>query len=226
MAPGYFFGPIPVLGGVRAFSRYQILVVFGLAILVAQAWPQVERSLDARWTMAVRVFLAVGILAPLLYESTLVVGSLRARPVAAIQEVYGPAPAVPALLWTRRPFLHSVKHQTAALEAGYWIGNCVSDLSLPNAIEPHPSETVVPLSTPPPSEIASLGHDRIALAYPPGLQGSPTLALRFLEGFELRGTELIAHDPAPLQGLAVSLLGLVASVGFLFRMSKRRETLE
>lgn len=223
LAPGYFFEPLPMLGGVRAFPRYQILIVLGLAVLLAQAWPLVAGTLRETWSRPVLALLVLGILAPLVYQDALVLGSMRAKPISEIQAAYGPAPEVPSLLWTREPFLRSVKHKTAALDAGYWIGNCVSDLSLPHALEPREPGTVVPLSSPPPTSVASLGTDRIALDYSPdSADATAELALRVLDGFELRGSELITHDPAPLRGAIVSGLGLVAT-GFFFALVRRSE---
>ena len=48
LAPGTYFGNFPLLGGVRAFSRYQILIVFGLAILAARGVAELGLMFESR----------------------------------------------------------------------------------------------------------------------------------------------------------------------------------
>lgn len=237
LSPAYLFRHLPVLDGIRAFNRYQIFIVFGLAILSARGavilgvWtrrsPPVQRAL---WIV---VFVAA--LAPLLVQAVLLVRNIpaasNARIVARLEldEPSGP----PELVGAKKGKTRHVGHQTAILDHGNWVGRCHANITLPRSF-PRRFRRVESLTDPPPVSVEGLGHDSITLRYAAEESGPIRLHLRTLEWFSLdvpgRWEEgwlvvesrdldddrftLTSSYPAVAQGCVASGAGLVVAVVF------------
>jgi hypothetical protein len=173
-SPASGFRHFPILSGVRGFVRYEILTVFGVAVLVAHAVAGSRRM---------RGWLALLTVAPLLAQAAFLAWRIPARPDAAILSGY-PAPPPPDL-----PEFVGARHglrmdRTALLRAGYWIANCYDNIALPVPRVEARLAARVPLAEPPPERLVALGRDRIALDFAARTEGLVRLTLPRLEGFE------------------------------------------
>jgi type IV secretory pathway VirB2 component (pilin) len=234
-SPSYLFRHFPILEGIRNFNRYQIFIVFGLAILTARGFAGLTQWLhDQReWAWTATWTLALAALAPVVLQTLLLVAIIPAashEEIAtrhSIPQASGPPKLVPAR--KRRP--HTQGRQTVVLEQGNWVGDCKSDITLPGRVPTAPKR-IQPVSEPPPIRIESLSHDRITLQY--GEIGSTAVRvnLRMLDEFEanvplkgeatFRGEDLrnglfslTADYRSPRQGRHASGIGLLATFLFL-----------
>jgi hypothetical protein len=190
-SPSAILASLPVLGSARAFVRFEVVLVFGLAILTAQAFPYLARSLgDPRWARALRGSLAAACILPVAFQSALLVWNLPAEPHEEILGHYRiqpeASPQVPPRLLT--PLIYRTDrsgHLTAILGAGYWPSTCRSDLTLPRRGLRLRQRTEVPLSTPPPSRARIAGPNHLVLEYPQDLAATVQLGLRVLDTTEL-----------------------------------------
>lgn len=239
------FEHVPVLEAIRGFNRYQTLIAFGVAILCAQGFPLLAAGIAAkRLGAALQVLLAVGCIAPVLVQTSLLVWNLPATPRAAILASYPhlePAPAAePPRQIVQMPFrLDRGGHQAVLLEAGYWIANCYSPVTPARGDGPHgPFNAKIPLSSPEPVSARITAPDRLVLEYPAGLSGDVRLHLRMpgaarldvpfrrdpesydvvFRAEDLRGgrLELEARYAGPAAGARASAVGLALTVAFLF----------
>jgi len=232
-SPAQWFGTLPLLSGVRAFGRFQILTVLGIASLGAAGFAVLER----RWSVCRgRPGLLLGVAAaaatPVIAQAALLVWDIPATPKAKILARYGdpPHPDPPELVAVSSG-VREGGHQTTLLESGYWIANCYTNLTVSGATPPLPARTRAPLSEPPPIALTSLAHDRLELAYAPDDEGWIRLRLRVLDGFEvdapirrddafpsIRRRDLVggrlrirAVYPGPREGLVATLAGVVVA---------------
>jgi hypothetical protein len=140
-----------------------------------------------------------------LMNAVLKIRDLPAHSIPEIQRLYQ-APRshhAPELL-VMFPRAHSWSaprpaHAVAALQQGYWLANCRSDLALPHIYVARASRqsnlpagtrstfkvagTTVPISNPAPLRIAELTHNRLTLEYDPHYRGWITLNLSMLDTF-------------------------------------------
>ena len=173
-SPASWFRYVPILSGVRGFFRYEILAVFGIAVLVAQGVAGLHR------TRTVLAFLAV---VPLLAQAGLLAWRIPARSKAAIAARYGglSRPDPPELIGV---WLGLRQDRTVVLQEGYWIANCYDNIAMPVRRITARAGARVPLSDPPPQRLVDLGRDRLTLSFAPGVEGAIRLLLPGLEGFE------------------------------------------
>jgi len=244
------FEHLPILNGIRGFNRYQALIVFGVAILCAQSFPLLAAAIRApRIAKSVQLLFAAGCIAPVLTQSALLVWNIRAEPRDAILASYSVddagdgASADPPRQIALVPFLlRQGGHQTALLDAGYWIANCYSSLTPAPGGPTGPANARIPLSTPHPLRARVTGHDQIILDYPAGISGDVALHLRVPEGARLdvpfrrdpktltvvfRGEDLVggrlhltAGYAGPAAGARISLVGAVLSAAFALRLRR------
>jgi SAM-dependent methyltransferase len=242
--PGQLFRHLPVLSGVRVFTRYQVLMTFALALLVAMAFAgpllqRVARPLR-RWVAAAAAVLVCG---PPLWAAARIASRIQAISYAEIASQYElPPPGVTPLSIAPK----AINHQTFFLERGYFIARCYEPLNLGKRWMGAPLQAGVaaPLSLP----VGSLGapeleRDAIRLRLPP--EGERFLALRLslppafeaslagntsipgLYAFDRGqppGDELVLRAvlPADRQGLAVSLVSFGLAV-VLISLSGRKK---
>lgn len=239
-SPAAIFQSFTLLRGARALIRFQILIVFGLAILTALAFPilaaAVGRSRPAR---SMAVLLAAACIAPVALQAALLVWNLRAETYEQIIDQYpvDPDDVDPTLMTQRKPGLDRSGHQTSILRAGYWLLSCRSDVTLPPGALRERQGKKIPLSTPAPLRARIESRDRLAIDYPQGLSGEVQLSLRLPPEAQLDApyrrdpdservsfrAEDLAHGsltvtaryPGPERGARISLAGLVLSALFL-----------
>jgi hypothetical protein len=238
-SPAAWFSAWPLLDGIRAFSRFQVLIVFGLAVLGCHGVAACERTLTGRARVLARGAIAVVVLGPLAAQAGTLIWNLHAQPNIDILGRYRAAdPAGPPLpVRTIGQRLRFPRHETALIGAGFWIATCNSRLNLPGPA-PRIAKGRAPLSHPPPSALEHLSRSSLALRYP--ASGPVTLNLRRPEGtildvpeqrvrgrsvfdadqLEDRVLEISIVDPGPRQGALASAVGLGAAV--LFMLALRR----
>jgi len=176
IAPGYLFGGLPLVEGIRGYARFQVLIVFGLAILTAHGIAAI--SSIARNPRVIPALCAL-VLAPVLVQAGALVWNIAAEPNREILALYGRADSeTPLLVRTRTRRLQSSRHQTPLLAAGYWIANCRSDLALPGVAPLTRSQRTAPLTVPAPDRLADLTRSSVSLAYSPDPSGTVKLNLR------------------------------------------------
>ncbi len=245
-SPSILFRHFPILDGVRAFNRYQILIVFGLAILTALGFAALERSFAgrARWSRPLLIGLAIATLAPLLAQAFLLVRNIPAQRNAALVAEHALDPSMRLPEYVRVPLPHDLVpgHQTAVLETGNWIGNCYSSITLPDGPSRADRHRGA-ISFPPPTAIEELAPAHIRMRYPAEDTGRIRLNLRVLEDFEIdaphrftRWTSirfvdladgrltLRADSRAPKQGRAASYVGVLLSGVFFLMVARRTRT--
>jgi hypothetical protein len=173
-SPASWFRHFPLLSGIRGFVRFEILAVFGIAVLVAQAVAGSSRM---------RCVLALLAVAPLLAQAGFLAWRIPARPHAGIVSSYPGTPPsdLPEFVGVTQGLRMD---RTALLEEGFWIANCYDNITLPMRRVEARRGARVPLSEPPPERIVALGRDRITLSFAPGTGGLIRLSLPGLEGFE------------------------------------------
>lgn len=235
-SPAYLFRHLPVLEGVRAFNRYQVLIVFGLAILVAQSGCIVQAMLAPRRQLRrlALSLLAVAVVGPVAAQFYSLAASIKIIPNTAIAAQYfegsrDPQMGPPTLIRNRRQSLRTSRHETALLERGYWIQTCRSDLNLAR-MRGLPRDRTFALTHPPPTRLESLSHDSLTLFFAEKTSGPDAIHLRLLEGFDVEvdtvraGSRVTvrARYPGPREGAIASGAGLAATIGF-FTLVARRE---
>jgi hypothetical protein len=196
MSPAYLFRHFPLLDGIRAFNRYQILIVLGVSTLVAHGLSAIAAHRGEQRGKGVGKVvagaLALGALAPVLAQAGLLAWNVPAASKAGILALYSAVdPAVPPQMirkqWTG---LRESGHESALLEHGYWIGNCHSDLTLSALRLQLPERASKPISRPAPASLERLGRNSLTLSYAPepeeaGRDEEPViLYLRILESFQ------------------------------------------
>ena len=242
-SPAYAFAHLPPLDGVRAFARYQVLVVFGLGVLTAGGIATLARSLSPRLRRPLLAVVAVGAVAPVVAQSGFLVWNVAAERNAEILQGYGgPGGEPPQLALAHRRRIHESRHETSLLAGGYWVENCKSDVALPS--ERSAKLRFLPLSTPPPEAIERIGRRELVLRYPSDVTGRVVLNLRSHDGARLDVPSLLVRErmvfqasslpdrrvtftsdyPGPGRGAAFSLAGVLASAGFLAALRRRDGT--
>jgi hypothetical protein len=179
LSPARVFRHLPLLAGIRGFSRFEVLSIFGVAVLVAQALAGIPRG---------RALLAALVLAPLGLQAALLVWRIPATPKAAIAARYGASerPALPAFVGVR----HGLSgHREALLERGWWIANCYENVTIPGPPLSAPVRARIPLATPAPVALESVGRDRLTLRFDPDYRGPIRL--------NLPASELLEYEPEP-----------------------------
>jgi hypothetical protein len=208
LGPAYLFRYVPLFSGVRAFLRYQILVVFGLSVLAAVGVSMLDRWLPrTRPGRAAVAAAALVALAPVVLQAALMAWNVPAEPKARIAAKYAladhPRPPEMVMMFPRDIYSEFVAHPgpvVTLLERGYWIANCRSDLTLPHHrffTEPlryprfqrpygwtvKPGGSTIPLSVPPPIHVERITRNAVTLRYPPGLDADILLNLPVLKTF-------------------------------------------
>jgi hypothetical protein len=168
LSPASVFRHFPLLDGIRAFNRYQILIVFGVSTLVAHGLSAIAAQRGGRaGSKAIAGALALGALAPVLAQAGLLAWNV---PATSKTEILARYPAVdppepPQLIGKRWADLRESGHESALLERGYWIGNCHSDLTLPALRLWLPGGVSKPISWPAPDGLGQLGRNSLTLSY-------------------------------------------------------------
>jgi hypothetical protein len=242
MAPGSLFGGLQVLDGIRAFNRFQILIVFGLAILTAHGFAATALLAENRARSLLIVALAVGGVAPVALQAAYLAWNIRAEPNASILARYGePNVGTPKLV--RSFYRHSwaVSHQTSLLGSGYWIANCRSDIALPGRPPRIGWSRVAALTRPIPGSLVNVSPASITLDYAADERAPVILNLRVPKEFSastptefqrrriMFDTSTLAGQPftftashaAAKQGAVASAAGALATAAFLVALARR-----
>ena len=240
--PGYFFRMLPIISGLRVFTRYQILVDFGVALLVACVFCDSLWQRLGRMRTVFAVLLAMAVVGPPLAMTAVLVNDVRATPTKDILSLY---PSFPKTQPPRVIDPVHFGHQTALIQAGYWVVGCYEPLSLGTSWIGGPLTRGKPESLTDPSLPSSveLSSDTLTLRLP--LVGSeedvrlrvgvPPQALSNLtlerdgqgQHFFRRGPEsdalaLRSVMPANRHGVLLSLFCLCASLFFCPRPTRRQ----
>ncbi len=242
ISPAYLFANVPVFDGVRAFSRYQVLIVFGLAVMVAHGFREVsERVSNPKYKLASMVAITLGILVPVLLQAAALLWNISAESNEQILAEYGgPGGNPPSMLKTHGRRLNRSRHETSLLEGGHWVASCNSDLTLPGPPSRRGARRVA-ISAPPPERLEHIGRNEIVMRYEPEPPRRVTLNLLRGEGtrvdvpHELHGQRISFDIPArpsglvtastdypgPRDGAAMSAVGAVVSAIFLWGLRHR-----
>jgi len=254
VSPAYLFRQLPLVDGIRAFNRYQVVIVLGVSILAAHSL-----SMIAAWRggraggKTLASLLALGALGPVLAQAGVLAWNIPATPKAEILARY-PAvdpPTPPQLIGKRWAGFRSSGHESTLLERGYWIGNCHTDLTLPPLPLWLPGGVSKPMSWPAPASLERLGRNSLTLRYSAreGEQGPDEqpilLNLRILESFRFDAPThtlpggrtafylsdledgrltVTAAYPGPAQGAWATGAGLLACGVFFAFLRTRRGT--
>lgn len=246
-SPASLFRYLPVLEGVRAFNRYQILIVFGLSICTALGFAALSESLAGkdRWRRVVLGGLAVATLGPLLSQTFLLARNIPASRNAKLfsHSARATSAPLPEYVHLAARGLRTPGQQSAVLEAGNWIDNCYANITLPGG-PPTSNAGLRPISFPPPIAIEELTHDSIRMRYATDVRGLIRLNLRVLDDFQtdaprrrlegwqsIRSEDLVengltlrAESRALQEGYAASCLGVLLSVGFFVGVARRERS--
>ncbi len=244
--PGSLFRHLPLLSGVRAMGRYQILTVFGVSVLVATGLARLCRLRGGNLPLGLAPALFLAICAPAAAQAFVLAWNVRATPNRQIERQYPVRlpHAPPEFVGAQPGPMLATDHVTVLLSKGWWIANCMEDLTLP---EPRVALYVghrAPISSPPPEALARLTRDSLTLAYPRGLRGDvlvhlPTLpTFRYspaprafilnrpvFRGEDVRGGELTIRGlyAGPREGALASLVALALTpVFFAWRRVRGR----
>jgi len=248
-SPARGFRYLPLLGGVRAFNRYQILLVFGLAILAAHGVAWITGRVAAkRFGRALLGLVVLATVVPVLAQSALLVWNIAAQPRHGLLAAYpvSTRPEPPELMGTYHSW-HALSggtgHQWSVLERGYWIANCYANLSMPRLRRTPLITSSVPLSNPPPDRVVGLTRDTLTLAYAPGGARRVALNLPVLPTFRFNAPaetmpsghvafrtrdlpenrlSVTAAYSGPQAGAWTSLTGLLAGLAVAGRAWRRR----
>ena len=244
----HWFQTLPLMSGIRVFSRFQILIVFGVACLISVAmapclaWIQSpSRRRIVRWVIPLLL------VAPGIIETFTLIGAIRGSSAAEIARNYTLPPAGMAPLLVKQPlgFSRGTTDQTYLLDSGYWVANCYEPLKVAH---PRLGELDhIPLTDPPPTRLLDLGSNSLRLLFetPPRgpirvlLAGASDLSFDAPTQTNLAGETTVQFDDtdrprilvirrplgAPWIGLVVSASG-VALLGLalgLTALKKRRQ---
>ena len=243
-SPAALFHYVPLLSGVRVFGRYQILLIFGLSLLVCRsvdilfAALHKGRLLRYGWLTALLLILFVNTLS--LIQTVALVSTVeyvndadhvKTYPLSSRQEP-------PRLVDQEDIMKHGHTHQNHLLRQGYWVGNCYEPMTVSHP-PPH-SEPIRPLTEPAPNAIVKLTSDSLQLAYGSEVRGRVAINLAVDSSFEFNvpvaegadgrlsfAAEDLDHGVLAMRrplrgewyGSLLSALGLMLSLGLVRRSS-------
>jgi hypothetical protein len=155
------FGGIPLVEGIRVFGRYQILVVFGIACLVAWAIPAMAELLPAQGRKGAAWLLGAAVAGPAMLQTLVLISAIQSTNQAELAAA-GPLPRLGPVPLLAHKASDGSTNQTYLLDNGYWVSNCYEPLSV---VRPTLAAAIAPLSEPAPSSIVDLGSDSLTLGY-------------------------------------------------------------
>lgn len=250
--PGSHFARLPVLEGIRAFNRYQVLTVFALATLSAFAIGWLRRR-PGRYWRPLSALLSLSACAPVLAQAGLLVWNIEAVPRAESLAAHRAAqrPDLPQLIWMRRTVGPSLapEDRRFLIEGGYWIANCKEDVQIPNRQPERAAGMRADITAPPPARLVRLSGDGLVLSYArraPAAKGETVRwELPQLPGFRYNATPLggaaagrvvfamadlpggelavTARYAGPAEGAAASIAGLGAAFAFFAWLRRKPE---
>ncbi|MEW5848676.1 MAG: hypothetical protein AB2A00_07665 [Myxococcota bacterium] len=226
---GRVFEHLPIVRSVRAFGRYQILVVFGLAVLSAQFLSLRRETMNATWR-ALTVLLLAG---PLVGEAGVLVFNVEGQPFTQTRRIYeleGVAPVPELMVQRRLPSAYT--DQQLLIRHGHAVANCSESMTLPRIdLGSKEPGTRAPLTFPPPLAVEEMNEDTLTLRVhndrdlilnmpahahyeftpaPAGqMGGHHVFAARDLAGGTLR---IHASSPEIRQGALMALSGLLVTL--------------
>jgi len=243
----YYLRGLPFVEGIRVASRYQILTIFSLSILVSSGFAALQRTLQGRAARSLLTLLSIATLGPVALQTGILIWNIEAIPDAEILRSYDTVPdPKPPVLIGGPPVWGIPGHTKALLERGYWVANCWEDISFPTAPLSLPFTSKRELSSPPPIGIGRLTPTTLLLIY--SEEGPsrifPELPLYPLHRYDAtartspdgrtffgrsqisnRRLAITAEVPGVRKGFRMSLAGLlVSSLLFAFHVRWRRRT--
>lgn len=159
-SPGYWFRHLPLVSGIRVFGRYQILIVFGIALIAGFGFKEILDLAKAREKLrAVITALLIGLtLVPLLLQNALHIKNIRGVSFATLGDIYQPPSpqGVPLLVAMQGNFVKTgITHHDYLLRRGGIVANCYDPLTLARPKAPFTvDQRWLPLSVPEPQNLS------------------------------------------------------------------------
>ena len=224
-----FFKHFPILEGIRVFSRFQILTLFAVCILVMLALELFQELLQKYHLRALVMGL---VLVPVLLQFVVLMSSIQAVANKDIEELYKKVGGIASGHWNHSGFdLQSpFSYQTVVLKNGGWVGNCYEPMNVRRISLKEPN---LPLSSIVPQEM-SLGLQSLHLTFPDELEPTESFTVRLSHYDFTRANATIREYGAgsltfalqPLYSQAFSLKSAdTHSVPILANSEKRQFTL-
>ena len=241
------FKYFPLLNGIRVWSRYSILCVFGFVILASFSLSYLDQRFGKRrWFWPIAILLVVG---PAVSQTLIMGYNLTAIPRETLAKAY-PLPVqdrIP-MVGKQIDFMKmGGTTQTYLLEQGYWVGNCYEALSVNPLDWNHPVASL-PLASPGTIQDVILGPSSLKVQLDPASLTGADIVLNVPMSADIRfepapkttssvvptfpaaavkergGTiEITADTSAVKVGTGISFAGLVGFAAMLF-ISRRKET--
>ncbi len=183
--PASLFPHLPLVSGIREMARYQILTIFGLSILLATGLARLSVIRGGRLNPFLAAALFLAICGPAAVQAIILAWNVRATPNRLIERQYAARDpqAPPELIGAQPGPALATDHVTVLLSKGYWIANCLEDLTLPEPRVALYAGHRSPLSSPPPDRLVRLTRDAVTLSYPRGLREDVLVHLPTLPTF-------------------------------------------
>jgi hypothetical protein len=220
-APGYWFRHLPLVNGIRVFGRFQVLIIFGIALLSGFGFRGMIdlAARQVKLRSGIIALIAGLTLVPLLLQNALHVKTVRGVTFASLDGLYQPpadtaASKLPLLVAMQGNFVKTgITHHDYLIRRGGIVANCYDPLTLERPPVPFTEmERWVALSAPPPAGV-KLSPLAMALSYQDAGVGPVTLYLT-------NGTPPVTvTDQRPVSGdvvVAAAIPGLSAGMGAAF----------
>jgi len=242
----HYLEVLPLIEGIRVFARYQILIIFGLAVLSAAGIAVAGRLVPGRYVRAVQLSLGAAVAFPVLAQSAVLIWAITGMTDDQLRSHYNltdDRPDLPDLytqdeaVWNKQ----MITHQRFFTERGHWLGNCYEPMSRSGVFLLPTLRTSI--TSPAPEKILYLGSSSVTLGYAPTVAGDVKVNLSpypfvtadvphrraeheqlAFEGALVAGKSVTisARPPYVAEGVGVSALGAGVSLFFLGWMSRRR----
>lgn len=238
VGPARLFEHLPLLGGIRIFGRYQVLIVFGLGLLVAWSVAVVASRIESeRRRTAAQALLAACVCAPALWQAGALAGNVERVDEAWLRQKYaltGSPAAAPELAVQHFDPATGGSHQNHLLREGFWVNNCYDPMNIDRVF--FRADRLRPLTTPAPERVVGVTSDAITLAFDASATGRVLINLVAGADFEFNvatraerdGRRSFLAEDLPdrtltmrrppvveMQGAAMSLAGLLAAIGLV-----------
>ncbi len=233
--PGYWFKQLPLVGGIRVFGRFQILIIFGIVVLASIGCRDVlnkSARLNKYWhssQAAVFAFVMALTILPLLFQTGLHISSIRGTPFQTLESFYQPSGAkILQLVLMDGNYLQTGNtHHDYLLRQNGIVANCYDPLKLQRPPAPFGhvagSSTVnrwLPLSSPPPDKVTITANGLSMVGPVSSEDNSAVYLTRSVAPVEITRTthadstttNIEATVPGSTQGLLVAVFFLVVFI--------------
>lgn len=235
LSPFHYLTNLPLIEGIRVFGRYQILIIFGIAILVSVILAIFEKS-SRGWSKPTVIILTLIVVLPGIIQFGTLCWNMQAIKHKDLSSNY-PIPNKPKPplyvnqiqgIWTGYTF------QNYLLNQGYWVLNCYEPMNITKFNTKYLS---MPISDPAPLGVLILNHNSVALQYDSRASSTIKIGISYKDNFKTNAKYLgstnfipsfdinavsdkrlviIAFDPTLTQGILLSIAGLIVASVFIF----------